>query len=33
MHGGRIWFETQPGVGTIFRVRLPIGQEPPAGRE
>ena len=33
MHGGRIWFETQPGAGTVFRVRLPIGQPPPGGRE
>ena len=33
MHGGRIWFETRPGVGTTFRVRLPIGQEPPPRKE
>jgi two-component system NtrC family sensor kinase len=25
-HGGRILVETQPGVGAIFRVRLPVGR-------
>lgn len=27
-HGGRIWFETAPGQGTIFKVTIPLRAEP-----
>lgn len=25
-HGGQLYFETEPGVGTTFVVRLPLAQ-------
>ena len=31
-HGGRIWAETRPGGGAVFRFALPITGTPPAAR-
>lgn len=32
-HGGRISFDTQPGVGTTFHVRIPVRQRSPEAEE
>jgi two-component system sensor histidine kinase KdpD len=30
-HGGRIWAENRPGGGAVFKLALPLGEEPPRG--
>jgi signal transduction histidine kinase len=31
-HGGQLWFETEPGRGSTFFVRLPVAGAPPGTR-